>query len=74
MENIVEIVEFVEVLDNWGAEDRTSDTYRIEVILNDKDHWSDDMRFIGDDHNVYFIDNMIGKEFLINGKVMKITE
>ena len=63
----IKIVYFSEVIDNWGRTESTFKPETIHKILNMPEEFNDDMTFEGENDQVYFIDDLIGKEVLIEG-------
>ena len=61
----IRIVYYSEVIDNWGRTESSTDGETIHRVLTTPDEWSDDMTFEDDKGNVYFIDDLIGKEILL---------
>ncbi len=64
---MIKIVYYSEVIDNWGRTESSEKPEVIHSILNDPDGFNDDMTFEDPDGNVYFIDDLIGKEVSIDG-------
>jgi hypothetical protein len=64
---MIKIVYFSETIDNWGRTESTSSPQQIYKILNNPDDFTDDMKFEGPNGEVYFIDDLIGKEVIVNG-------
>ena len=63
----IKIVYYSEVIDNWGRTESSSKGPIIHQVLTTPDDWSDDMLFEDDKGNSYMIDDLIGKEILIEG-------
>lgn len=64
---MIKIILFSEIVDNWGTTESSSNPKTIYSILNDPDYFSDDMVFEGPNDEVYFIDDLIGKEVVVEG-------
>jgi len=64
---MIKITYYSEVIDNWGRTESSSNGTVIHKALTDVDNWNDDMTFEGDNGEIYFIDDLIGKEVLIEG-------
>jgi acyl-coenzyme A synthetase/AMP-(fatty) acid ligase len=62
MEKPIKIVYYSEVIDNYGRTESSKQGHIIHEILNDPSLWSDDMTFEGENNQIYFIDDLIGKE------------
>lgn len=59
--DIIKIVYYSEVIDNWGrTESSTKGEYIYNKLMN-VDDWTDDMIFEDPAGNKYFIDDLIGK-------------
>lgn len=69
----IRIVYYSEVIDNWGRTESSTDGETIHWVLTTRDEWSDDMTFEDDKGNVYFIDDLIGKEILLPDIFKKFT-
>jgi hypothetical protein len=64
---MIKIVYWSETVDNWGRTESSSKPQIIYSILKDSDNFSDDMVFEGPNSEVYFIDDLIGKEVIVEG-------
>ena len=64
---MIKIVYYSETIDNWGTTESSTKPKTIHSILNDPDNFSDDMVFEGPNDEVYFIDDLIGKEVIVEG-------
>jgi hypothetical protein len=62
----IKIVKYSEVIDNYGGEESSSKSDIIYSVLTHPDCWSDDMVFYGPNNEVYFIDDLIGKNVFIS--------
>ena len=72
---MIKIVRYSETVDNWGRTESSSKPQIIHSILKDSDNFSDDMVFEGPNSEVYFIDDLIGKEVVVEGfKPFIVTE
>jgi len=63
----IKIVYYEETVDNWGRKESSTKGDIIFSVLNDPDNFTDDMHFEGDNGRIYFIDELIGKEVLVDG-------
>ena len=73
-EATIEIVDYSEVQDNWGNTKKTQKPNEIEMILKDPANFTDDMSFLGKDRNVYYIDDLIGKEVKVGNSKFMVKE
>ena len=58
----IKIIYYSQVIDNYG---RTESSMKGDYIFNAlmcSEEWSDDMTFEGENGQIYFIDDLIGKE------------
>ena len=68
MKNIpIKIVYYSEVIDNWGRTESSTKPEVISKILKDSENFTDDMSFEDENGRVYDIDDLIGKEVILNG-------
>ena len=75
MKNIpIKIVYYSEVIDNWGRTESSTKPDVISKILKDTDNFNDDMSFEDENGRVYNIDDLIGKEVVVNGDVPFIVQ
>lgn len=75
MKNIpIKIVYYSEVIDNWGRTESSTKPDVISRILKDTDNFNDDMSFEDENGRVYNIDDLIGKEVVVNGDVPFIVQ
>ena len=65
MSKPIKIVYYSETIDNYGRKESSSKGHNIYSVLNNPEDWSDDMVFEGENGEVYFIDDLIGKEVLV---------
>jgi hypothetical protein len=63
----IKIVYYSEVIDNWGRTESSTKPEVISKILKDPDNFTDDMSFEDENGKVYNIDDLIGKEVILNG-------
>jgi hypothetical protein len=63
----IKIVYYSEVIDNWGRTESSTKPEVISKILKDPDNFTDDMSFEDENGRVYDIDDLIGKEVILNG-------
>jgi hypothetical protein len=63
----IKIVYYSEVIDNWGRTESSTEPEVISKILKDSDNFTDDMSFEDENGRVYNIDDLIGKEVILNG-------
>lgn len=64
---MIKIVYWSETIDNWGRTESSSKPQTIHSVLNDPANFTDDMEFEGPNGEVYFIDDLIGKEVSVEG-------
>ena len=67
MSQPIKIVYYSEVMDNWGRTESTFKPETIHKILNTPDDFTDDMTFEDEHEQRYTIDELIGKEVLVEG-------
>jgi len=65
MEKAITIVYYSEVIDNYGRTESSKRGHIIHEVLSDPSLWSDDMTFEGEDNQIYFIDDLIGKQVYV---------
>lgn len=58
----IKIVFYSEVIDNLGRTKSSTEGKDIFNVLNDADEWTDDMTFEDENGQMYFIDDLAGKE------------
>jgi hypothetical protein len=63
----IKIVYYSEVIDNWGRTESSTKPEVISRILKDRSNYNDDMSFEDENGRVYDIDDLIGKEVILNG-------
>jgi len=63
----IKIVYYSEVIDNWGRTESSTKPEVISKILKDSENFTDDMSFEDENGRVYDIDDLIGKEVILNG-------
>ena len=63
----IKIVYYEETLDNWGKKDSTENPEKIHQALTRGEEWNDDMVFQDDTGQIYFIDDLLGKEIMVEG-------
>jgi hypothetical protein len=73
MNTPIEIVEAIEVIDNWGRTDRYVGE-ELAKVLKDPEAWSDDISFMDRNERLYFIDDLIGKEVKVGAEIFVVTE
>jgi len=64
---MIKIVYYSETIDNWGGTKSSTKPKKIHSVLNDSDNFSDDMVFKGSNGEIYFIDDLINKEVIVEG-------
>lgn len=67
MSNIITIVYYSEVIDNQGMTESSAKGDIIFSVLNTPMDWTDDMTFKDDKGQIYFIDDLAGKEVCVPG-------
>jgi hypothetical protein len=65
MSNIIKIVYYSEVIDNFGRTESSAKGHNIFSVLNNPDEWTDDMLFEDDKGVKYFIDDLVGKTVMV---------
>jgi len=70
----ITIVYYSEVVDNYGRMESSIKGHNIFSVLNNPREWSDDMKFQDDKGNIYFIDDLIGKEVHVAGVGIVMVE
>lgn len=63
----IKIVYYSEVIDNFGRTESSFNGHIIFSVLNDVEAWNDDMTFEGENREIYFIDDLAGKEVIVDG-------
>lgn len=63
----IKIIYFEETLDNWGKKESSEKPERIHKALTSTEEWNDDMVFEGENNQIYFIDDLIGKDVEVEG-------
>jgi hypothetical protein len=58
----IKIVFYSEVIDNLGRTKSSTKGADIFNVLNDVEEWTDDMTFKDENGQMYFIDDLAGKE------------
>jgi hypothetical protein len=61
----IKIVYYSETIDNFGRTESSAKGHNIFSVLSSPMDWSDDMTFEDDAGNIYFIDDLIGKEVCV---------
>lgn len=69
----IQIVGCTETVDNWGREERYTESETLALLL-DHEAWSDDQIFWGPNNERYFIDDLIGKTVICNHEVFPVRE
>lgn len=64
---MIKITYYSETIDNWGRTESSSNGDVIQRILMNAEDWNDDMQFEDENGQVYFIDDLIGKEVSVEG-------
>lgn len=67
MSDIITIVYYSEVIDNRGRTESSAKGDIIFSVLNKPMDWSDDMTFEDDKGQIYWIDDLAGKEVSVPG-------
>ena len=71
----MKIVKYRETIDNWGRTETVTDPNQIAEVLRDPETWTDDYLFFDEENNVYFIDDLVGKEVELEGiETFKVEE
>jgi len=73
-EAAIEIIDYSEVIDNFGKTKKTRKPEYIEMILKDPKNFTDDMSFLGKDRKVYYIDDLIGNEVKVGNSKFFVNE
>ena len=61
MQEPIKITGCTETLDNWGRNQYYNEKETFELLIS-PEMWSDDQLFHGENHQAYWIDDLIGKE------------
>jgi hypothetical protein len=61
----IKITYYSEVIDNFGRQESSTKGQIIFSVLNDVENFNDDMQFEDSEGNIYYIDDLIGKEVLL---------
>jgi hypothetical protein len=61
----IKIVYYSETIDNMGRTESSAKGHNIFSVLSNPEEWNDDMIFEDDKGQKYFIDDLIGKEVLV---------
>ena len=64
---MIKIVYYTETIDNWGRTESSVNPKRVHAALKNADGFSDDIYFEDENCQVYFIDDLIGKEVIVEG-------
>lgn len=70
----IEIVYYSEVIDNWGRTESSQKPNLIKDILKDEAAWTDDLTFEDKQGNVYYVDDLVGKQVKVGNEVFTIKE
>jgi hypothetical protein len=70
----IEIVYYTEVIDNFGRTESSKNVNTIEKVLTNSEDWTDDMKFEDKAGNIYFIDDLIGKDVKLGNKIIRVDE
>jgi len=63
----IKIVYYEETLDNWGKKDSSENPETIHKVLTNGEEWNDDMVFRDESGQIYFIDDLLGKNISLEG-------
>jgi len=64
---MIRLVRFEEIIDNWGRKELSDDPTRIYEVLHQPEEWTDDMSFESPEDQIFFLDDLIGKQIKIEG-------
>jgi hypothetical protein len=62
----IKIVYYKQTIDNWGRQESSMQGPIIFSALVDTENWNDDMQFEDSDGNWYGIEELIGKEVILD--------
>lgn len=71
---MIRIIYYEETIDNWGRTNSSDKPQIIRDVLKTPEEWTDDMRFTSEDGQIYFIDDLIGKEVFVGATKFMVTE
>lgn len=74
MQKPIKIVKCIETVDNWGNTETYKNEELFNLLSNPADEWTDDQVFLDEGGRKYLIDDLIGKEVEVNGKVFTVVE
>ncbi len=74
IEDRIVIVEMIDIVDNSGTEESTTNPDEIEKVLNDPESWTDDIWFLDRWKNQYSIDDLIGKTVITGDHTILVIE
>jgi hypothetical protein len=74
IEDRVVIVEMIDIVDNSGTEESTTDPDEIAKVLNDPETWTDDIWFLDSSKNQYSIDDLIRKTVIVGDHTILVIE
>ena len=63
----IKIIYYEETLDNWGRKESSKEPSVIHSVLTTPENFTDDIHFEGENGQLYFIDDLIGKEVIVDG-------
>ena len=70
----IQIIYYEEAIDNWGRKESTFNQATIYSVLTNPSDWSDDMLFTDATGRVYFIDDLLGKDVVVDGKEFVVVD
>jgi len=71
---MISLVYYTEVIDNWGRTNSSNKPNIIRDVLKTPEEWTDDMQFEDIGGQMYFIDDLIGKEVCVGGIKFTVKE
>jgi hypothetical protein len=66
MDNPIKIKYYSQNIDNYGRQESSMKGEVIFNVLHNPDEWTDDMVFEGENQQIYFIDDLIGKRIQLD--------
>lgn len=73
MKKSLNIIDCIETIDNWGAQEKYSTQETFRLLSNPAD-WTDDQVFRGPNNERYFIDDLIGKKVTVGPVTFTVQE
>jgi hypothetical protein len=66
MDKPIKIKYYSQTIDNYGRQESSRKGEIIFNVLHNPEEWTDDMVFEGENQQIYFIDDLIGKKIQLD--------